>query len=71
MLMSPFEPEANSQAVKPLMRMPIPATTITVVPATGAGSRKRCTASTMMPPVATSSTTALNRAARIEEPRRP
>ena len=46
----------------------MPATTITVVPATGAGSAKRRTASQAMAPMATSRMTALNRAARIDDP---
>ena len=37
MLMSSLLPRMNSQAVKPLTRMPMPATTITVTAATGAG----------------------------------
>jgi len=37
MLMSPLLPEANSQAVTPLMAMPMVATMITVRLATGSG----------------------------------
>ena len=41
MLMSPLRPAANSQAVAPLMTMPIAATVITVPPATGSGAPSR------------------------------
>ncbi len=64
-------PRANSQAVTPLTTMPAAATAMTVSPATGCGSASRCTASHATAPMATSSSTALNSAARIDEPRRP
>ncbi len=47
------------------------ATTITVPPATGSGWTRRSTASHITAPMAISRNTALNRAARIEEPRSP
>jgi hypothetical protein len=48
--------------------MPMVATIITVVPATGTGWPNRWIASHAMAPAATSRNTPLNRAARIEEP---
>jgi hypothetical protein len=51
--------------------MPIAATIITVFPATGAGSASRRTASHEIAPTASRRNMALNRAARIDEPRRP
>src|SRR4029079_5446430 len=69
MLTSRSPPEAKSQAVKPLIRMPSPATTIIVVLATGGGAERRCTASQEIAPAATSNKTALASAARIvDEP---
>ena len=68
MLMSPLAPDTNSQAVMLFTRMPTPATTITVFPATGAGSPKRWMASHPMAPTATRRNTALKSDARIDEP---
>ena len=64
-------PEANSQAVNPLTRMPAAATAITTPPSTGCGARSLKTASSAIAPTATSRNTALNSAARMEEPRSP
>ena len=71
MLRSPFLPLANSQAVTPLTTMPTAATIITVFSATGEGSLKRPIASTAMMAMATSSSSALRNAARIDELRSP
>ncbi len=71
MLMSSLEPLTNSHAVSPFTRMPMAATTITVTPATGSGWMRRRIASQITAPMAISRNTALNRAARIEEPRIP
>jgi hypothetical protein len=71
MLRSPSRPEAKSQAVKPLTAMPIAATAITVPPATGAGSSRRKIASQAIAPTARSRNTALNSAARVDEPLKP
>jgi hypothetical protein len=51
--------------------MPAAATAITVPLATGAGLSNRCTASQPIAPTTTSRNTALNSAARMEEPRSP
>ena len=45
--------------------MPIAATIITVTPAIGSGARRRNTASQASEPIATSSTTALTKAAKM------
>ena len=66
-----LRPAANSQAVTPLTTMPIAATTITVLPATGSGWPRRRIASQEIAPTVSSRKTALNSAARIDEPRRP
>ena len=58
-------------AVIPLMAMPTAATAIMVTPAAGCGCISRSTASQAMAPVTSASSTALARAARIEEERRP
>ena len=71
MLMSLWRPDMNINAVAPLMTMPITATTITVISATGSGSPNRRTASQTIPPTATSSRTALTSEARMELRRRP
>lgn len=71
MLLSASRPDMNIQAVKPLMAMPMPATIMTVVAATGSGEASRCTASQAMAPVATSSRTALLSAARMVVERNP
>ena len=71
MLMSPLRPEANRAAVAPLMAMPMAATTITVGPATGPGTTRRCRASVTTPPVTSNRVVALNRAASMEVDRRP
>ena len=68
MLRSPLRPEANSAAVTPFTTIPTAATIITVGPDTASGLASRCTAST---PTATSSSTALASAARMEEDLRP
>ena len=52
MLRSLWRPLMNSQAVKPLIAMPIPATAITVTLATGFGSAKRQNASQAIAPQA-------------------
>ena len=49
----------------------MPATTITVTPATGSGSRSRKIASQPIAPVATSRNTAFASAARMVEARKP
>ena len=69
--MSSLRPEAKSHAVTALTRMPIAATAIIVLPATGSGDPRRRMASHERPPTVTSKKTALNRAARIDEPRMP
>jgi hypothetical protein len=51
--------------------IPIVATITTVMPATGAGSKKRRTASNAMAQIAISRKIALSSAARIDERRRP
>jgi hypothetical protein len=70
-LMSLLLPAANSQAVSPLIAMPMAATIITVRLATGSGEPSRSTASQEIAPTVISRNTALNSAARIDEPRRP
>ncbi len=55
----------NSSAVAALTTMPMPATTMIVIPATGSGAFSRSTASQPSEPMATSSRTALTNAARI------
>ncbi len=70
-LMSPRRPEANSAAVMPLTTMPMAATIITVAPDTGSGAPSRWIASHEIAPTVSSRNTALNSAARIEEPRSP
>ena len=54
-----------------LIAMPTAATIITVPPATGSGAPSRRIASQEMAPTVISRNTALNRAARIDEPRNP
>ena len=66
MLMSSLRPEANSQAVKPLSKMPMAATKSTVHPATGSGFHKRCTASQAIAPTAVNKNMALKRAASMD-----
>ncbi len=69
--MSLPRPEANSAAVTPLTTMPAAATIITVFPATSSGAPRRSIASSEIAPTVSMRKTALNRAARIDEPRRP
>jgi hypothetical protein len=71
MFRSSLLPDMNSQAENTLMTTPMPATTDTVMPATGGGLEKRCTASHAMAPQASISSRALSRAATIDELRRP
>ncbi len=71
MLRSLLRPEANSAAVMPLITMPTAATIITVPPDTGSGVPSRRIASQEMAPTVISRNTALNSAARIDEPRSP
>ena len=65
--MSPLLPEAKSQALMPLIAIPIAATTITVTPATGAGWISRWMASRKIAPVANSRRPPFISAARIVE----
>src|SRR5262245_10042049 len=71
MLRSPLRPEANSPAVAPFTTIPTLATIMTVPLATGSGCKSRRTPSQAIAPTATRSKTALNSAARIEEPPKP
>ena len=64
-------PLAKSRAERAFTAMPMAATTIIVMPVTGAGSAKRRMVSTRMAPIATHSRAALAMAARIEELLRP
>jgi hypothetical protein len=70
-LMSLLLPEANSAAETLLTTTPAAATISTVRPATGSGAPKRQIASSEMAPTVTRRNTALNKAARIDEPRSP
>ena len=65
-LMSPLAPERNISAVAVLIAMPIAATQITVVSATGSGCARRWTASHRIMPTASSSSMALASEARME-----
>jgi len=55
----------KSSAVAVLMTMPTPATAITVSPSVASGVCSRSTASKVSEPIATSSSTALTKAARM------
>ena len=63
--MSSRRPDMKPSAVAPLIRMPMEATQITVISATGSGDSKRRTASSMMAPQAISSSMALASDARL------
>ena len=65
MFRSLSRPRMNSSAVAVLMTMPMPATTMIVTPSTVCGDCRRCTASQASEPIATSSSKALTKAARM------
>ena len=66
MLRSSRPPRRNSSAVAVLMTMPTPATAMMVTPCTGCGEARRCAASQASAPMATSSSKALAKAARMD-----
>jgi len=71
MFKSRFCPDAKSNAVIVLITTPTAATTITVIPLIGFGSKNRSMASLVMPPSATSSNVALAKEAIIVTLRKP
>ena len=68
---SPRRPEANRAAVTPFTPTPAAATAMTTPAATGSGRASRCRASTPIATTAPSSSSALNRAARIDDEPKP
>ena len=66
MFRSSSPPRMNSSAVPRLMKMPMPATTITVTPWVGSGALRRPMASQASEPIATSSSSAFANAARMD-----
>ena len=71
MLRSPLRPAMNNSAVEPLMTTPTAATMTTIMPESGSGDWRRRIASQAIPPVMTSSRTALASATRMVLPRNP